>query len=157
MTDYKKTGRDRGDGATRKSLLQQIHADFPGNSTDAQRARLLAAMREAGHITTTEARLFLETILERLPNLRFDGPMKKDHRIPIFNGIGVVGGMLPAVGIALNLRAILKKETWPFLIIGFLLVAYFKISIIGVALFGVAAAMIYMLMNTKKEGAATHE
>ncbi len=41
----------------------------------------------------------------------------------IFNGISVVGGMLPAVGIALNLRAILKKETWPFLIIGFLLVA----------------------------------
>jgi PTS system mannose-specific IIC component len=75
---------------------------------------------------------------------------------PIFNGIGVVGGMLPAVGIALNLRAILKKETWPFLIIGFLLVAYFKISIVGVALFGVAAAMIYMLMNSKKEGAATN-
>jgi len=62
----------------------------------------------------------------------------------------------PAVGIALNLRAILKKETWPFLIIGFLLVAYFKISIVGVALFGVAAAMIYMLMNNKKEGAATN-
>ncbi len=73
---------------------------------------------------------------------------------PIFNGIGVVGGMLPAVGIALNLRAILKKQTWPFLIIGFLLVAYFKISIIGVGLFGVAAALIYMLMNNKKEGAA---
>ncbi len=65
-------------------------------------------------------------------------------------------GMLPAVGIALNLRAILKKQTWPFLIIGFLLVAYFKISIIGVGLFGVAAALIYMLMNTKKEGAATN-
>jgi mannose/fructose/N-acetylgalactosamine-specific phosphotransferase system component IIC len=64
--------------------------------------------------------------------------------------------MLPAVGIALNLRAILKKQTWPFLIIGFLLVAYFKISIIGVGLFGVAAALIYMLMNTKKEGAATN-
>lgn len=60
--DYKKTGRDRGDGATRKSLLQQKHADFTGNSTEAQRARLLAAMREAGHVTTTEARLFLEVM-----------------------------------------------------------------------------------------------
>lgn len=39
-------------------------------------------------LSRIEARLFLETILERLPNLRFDGPMKKDHRIPIFNGIG---------------------------------------------------------------------
>ena len=75
MTDYKKTGRDRGDGATRKSLLQQIHADFPGNSTDAQRARLLAAMREAGHITTTEARLFLEVMnpSQRVTELRNQG------------------------------------------------------------------------------------
>ena len=71
----KKTGRDRGDGATRKSLLQQIHADFPGNSTDAQRARLLAAMREAGHITTTEARLFLEIMnpSQRVTDLRNKG------------------------------------------------------------------------------------
>jgi len=75
MTDYKKTGRDRGDGATRKDLLQQIHADFPGNSTDAQRARLLAAMREAGHVTTTEARLFLEVMnpSQRVTELRNQG------------------------------------------------------------------------------------
>ena len=59
MTDYKKTGRDRGDGATRKSLLQQIHADFPGNSTDAQRGRLLAAMREAGRDPHRQARYVL--------------------------------------------------------------------------------------------------
>ena len=72
---------------------------------------------------------------------------------PIFNGLAVIGGMLPAIGIALNLRAILKKETWPFLLIGFLLVAYFKLSIIGVALFGVAFAMIYILWNKKKEEA----
>ena len=75
MTDYKKTGRDRGDGATRKSLLQQIHADFPGNGSAAQRARLLAAMREAGHVTTTEARLFLEVMnpSQRVTELRNQG------------------------------------------------------------------------------------
>ncbi|APR06264.1 helix-turn-helix domain-containing protein [Thauera chlorobenzoica] len=72
---YKKTGRDRGDGATRKSLLQQIHADFPGNDSGAQRLRLLAAMREAGHITTTEARLFLEVMnpSQRVTELRDQG------------------------------------------------------------------------------------
>lgn len=75
MTDHKKTGRDRGDGATRKSLLQQIHADCPGNSAEAQRARLLAAMREAGHVTTTEARLFLEVMnpSQRVTELRNQG------------------------------------------------------------------------------------
>ncbi|MCD8249287.1 MAG: PTS sugar transporter subunit IIC [Lachnospiraceae bacterium] len=65
---------------------------------------------------------------------------------PIFNGLTVVGGMLPAIGIALNLRAILKKETWAFLLIGFLLVAYFGLSVIGVALFGVVFALIYLTM-----------
>lgn len=39
-------------------------------------------------LSRIEARLFLETIIERLPNLRFDGPMERDRRIPIFNGIG---------------------------------------------------------------------
>ena len=69
---------------------------------------------------------------------------------PIFNGLAVVGGMLPALGIAMNLRAILKKETWAFLIIGFLLVTYFHISIIGVSLFGAAFAMIYMVVENGK-------
>ncbi|MCK2097569.1 helix-turn-helix domain-containing protein [Thauera aromatica] len=73
--DYKKTGRDRGDGATRKDLLQQIHADFPGNDSAAQRARLQAAMREAGDVTTTEARLYLEIMnpSQRVTELRNQG------------------------------------------------------------------------------------
>ncbi|GHT93347.1 PTS mannose transporter subunit IICD [Spirochaetia bacterium] len=94
-----------------------------------------------------------------------------------FIGLGVIGGMLPAIGIALNLRAILKKETWPFLIFGFLMVTYFGsfganlgvtgldgsaigtasgriggITLIGVALFGTVFAAIYILLNSKNEG-----
>ncbi|MCI6172941.1 MAG: PTS sugar transporter subunit IIC [Clostridiales bacterium] len=61
----------------------------------------------------------------------------------ILHGFEVIGGLLPALGIALNLRAILKRETWAFLLIGFLLVAYFQISVVGVALFGLAFAAIY--------------
>ena len=56
---YKKTGRDRGDGATRKSLLQQIHADFPGNRASAQWGRLLTAMREVGRDSHRQARYVL--------------------------------------------------------------------------------------------------
>ena len=71
----KETGRDRGDGATRKSLLQQIHANFPGNSGEAQQARMQAAMQQAGSITTTEARLFLEIMnpSQRVTDLRNKG------------------------------------------------------------------------------------
>lgn len=66
-------------------------------------------------------------------------------------GLSVIGGMLPAIGIALNLRAILNKQTWPFLLVGFALVAFLGISTIGVAIFGLSAAMIYMLLENRKE------
>ena len=39
----------------------------------------------------------------------------------------------------------------PFLLIGFLLVAYFQISIVGVAMFGLVFALIYMQMNQKED------
>ncbi|MEA4812051.1 MAG: PTS system mannose/fructose/sorbose family transporter subunit IID [Anaerolineaceae bacterium] len=66
-----------------------------------------------------------------------------------FKGLGVIGGMLPALGIALNLRAILKKDTWAYLLIGFVLVAYFKMSVIGVSIVGLAMALIYMTIENK--------
>lgn len=69
----------------------------------------------------------------------------------ILNALSVVGGLLPALGIGLNLRAILKSETMPFLLVGFLLVAYFQMSIVGVAMFGLVFALIYMQMNKKED------
>ena len=69
----------------------------------------------------------------------------------ILHALEVVGGLLPALGIGLNLRAILKNETMPFLLVGFLLVAYFQISIVGVAMFGLVFALIYMQMNQKED------
>lgn len=75
----------------------------------------------------------------------------------ILNAFTVVGGLLPALGIGLNLRTILKAETMPFLLIGFLLVAYFSLSIVGVALFGLAFAAIYYIYNNKKEEGVSYD
>ena len=55
----KETGRDRGDGATRKSLLQQIHANFPGNSGEAQQAGYIAAELAALLVLAVVAGLLL--------------------------------------------------------------------------------------------------
>lgn len=75
MTPPKETGRDRGNGATRKALLQKIHADYPGRASNAQCMRMLAAMRQAGHVTTTEARIHLEIMnpSQRVTDLRDHG------------------------------------------------------------------------------------
>lgn len=44
----------------RAAILKAILADNPGNSAAAQRARLLAAMQQTGHITTFEAMRHLD-------------------------------------------------------------------------------------------------
>ena len=70
----------------------------------------------------------------------------------ILTALNVVGGALPAIGIALNLRAILKKETIPFLLIGFVLISNFSetFSVVGVAILGFCFAAIYMFYTGKK-------
>lgn len=70
--------------------------------------------------------------------------------IPQFvqNGLVVASGILPAFGFAMLLQQIMRKEIVPFFVIGFLLTAYLKVPIIGVALFGAAVvAIIYFYEN----------
>ncbi|RLK62839.1 PTS sugar transporter subunit IIC [Atopobacter sp. AH10] len=65
------------------------------------------------------------------------------HTIPswLTGGLSVAGGILPAVGIAILLRYLPAKNYLTFLIIGFLAVAYLKMSVFGVALLGLACAL----------------
>lgn len=60
---------------------------------------------------------------------------------PLIAGLSVAGGMMPAIGFAMLLKIMLKKEYVAFLIGGFVLVTWFNISIIGLALIGTAIAM----------------
>lgn len=59
----------------------------------------------------------------------------------IIDGLGVAGGVMPAIGFAMLLKIMLKKEYMAFLIGGFVLVAYFSVPILGLALIGLAIAM----------------
>lgn len=69
----------------------------------------------------------------------------------IIHALSVIGGMLPALGLALNLRAILKKSTIPYFIVGFALSVYLKLDVVAISIFGVVLAMLYMQF-TKKGG-----
>jgi PTS system mannose-specific IIC component len=55
-------------------------------------------------------------------------------------GLSIAGGVLPVVGIALLLNYMPTKKFISFVIVGFLLAAYLKLSILPIALFGFAAA-----------------
>ncbi|MDL2220369.1 PTS system mannose/fructose/sorbose family transporter subunit IID [Eubacteriales bacterium OttesenSCG-928-N14] len=57
----------------------------------------------------------------------------------LMDGFNAVGGMMPALGICMNLNAIGRKETMPFFILGFVLINYFQaigLTVIVVAILG---------------------
>ncbi len=69
----------------------------------------------------------------------------------IINGLKVAGGVMPAIGFAMLLKIMLKKEYMAFLIIGFLFVTYGHISILGLALVGLSIALYdYYSVSNKK-------
>ena len=62
-------------------------------------------------------------------------------------GLSVAGGLLPAVGIAILLRYLPVKKYISFLLLGFFLAAYLSVPMVGVAIFGVAMAVIEFKKN----------
>lgn len=58
------------------------------------------------------------------------------------SGLKVAGGLLPAVGITILLRYLPTKKNLAYLVIGFVLAAYIKVPMLGVALCGSALALL---------------
>jgi mannose/fructose/N-acetylgalactosamine-specific phosphotransferase system component IIC len=57
---------------------------------------------------------------------------------------GLLSGalLLPAVGFSLLMQMTISKKLIPFYILGFILAAYLKLDILGVAIIGVVIALI---------------
>lgn len=72
----------------------------------------------------------------------------------LMGGLRVAGGILPVVGIAILLRYLPTNKFVAYLIIGFVAAAYLKVPMLGVALIGVALAIIYFKQNFKNPVAA---
>lgn len=63
------------------------------------------------------------------------------------NGLSVAGGIMPAIGFAMLLKVMLKKEYIAFLILGFVLAAYMKLPILAIALIGATVALYDFFLN----------
>ncbi|PEL94802.1 PTS mannose/fructose/sorbose/N-acetylgalactosamine transporter subunit IIC [Bacillus wiedmannii] len=75
----------------------------------------------------------------------------------LMGGLQVAGGLLPALGIAILLKYLPIKQNIAFLIIGFFLAAYLKVPVLGVALIGLAMAIIYFQTFMKDSDYATND
>lgn len=67
----------------------------------------------------------------------------------------VIGGLLPALGIAMNLRAISRPGTILFFLLGFVFVVYFKLPVIAVAVLAGVLAFFYTKLSAQVPVAAT--
>lgn len=70
------------------------------------------------------------------------------------DGLSVAGGIMPAIGFAILLKIMLKKEYTAFLIVGFIAVTFMNLSILAVALLGTAIAL-YDYYSNKPKGPKT--
>lgn len=60
----------------------------------------------------------------------------------ILDGLTIAGGVLPAMGFALIILTIGKKKIMPYYFLGFFLVAFLDIPIMGATVFGVVIALL---------------
>ena len=71
----------------------------------------------------------------------------------LLKGLTVAGGMLPAIGFAMIMSVMLKKEFIPFALLGYILAAYLGMPVIGIALVGTVFALKHY--NETATGAVT--
>jgi mannose/fructose/N-acetylgalactosamine-specific phosphotransferase system component IIC len=82
------------------------------------------------------------------------GPLQsviKSSPVWLTHGIQVVGTILPALGFALLLTMLPLKRFWPYLLIGFVLFAYLKMPVIGIAILAVAIGFLVNMLQTRGE------
>jgi mannose/fructose/N-acetylgalactosamine-specific phosphotransferase system component IIC len=65
----------------------------------------------------------------------------------LVNGLTLSGGLLPAVGFAMLLGFLPVRKYWYMLMLGFVLFGYAKIPVLGVAMFALAIAFIFMILK----------
>lgn len=67
----------------------------------------------------------------------------------LIDGIGAGAGMLGAVGLAMLLKSVNTKGTWPYLLLGFFMSAFLGVNMIGIAI--VTAAICAITFFSEKD------
>lgn len=74
----------------------------------------------------------------------------------ITEGLGMAGGLMPAIGFGILLNIMLRRQYVAYFILGFLLAAYFKQPLLAIALVGLVFALIEYfirdLIDNRSEG-----
>ena len=82
-----------------------------------------------------------------------EGLQKIVELIPAWlnTGLGMAGKMLPAIGFAMILNVMAKKEHIPFILLGYIAVAYLSLPTMGITFLATAVALIVFFHAGKKD------
>ncbi|MGL5020711.1 MAG: PTS N-acetylgalactosamine transporter subunit IIC [Mycoplasmatales bacterium] len=67
----------------------------------------------------------------------------------LIDAFGIAGGMMPAIGFAMLIKIMFKKEFAIYLVLGFILATYLKLPILAVAAIAICIAVYDYLQNKK--------
>ncbi|TGY42385.1 PTS mannose/fructose/sorbose/N-acetylgalactosamine transporter subunit IIC [Clostridium sartagoforme] len=67
----------------------------------------------------------------------------------LITGFSVAGGLIPAIGFAMIMSVMLKKEYIPYVLLGYICVSYLGLPTMATALVGAVFAIIMYNLNTK--------
>lgn len=74
----------------------------------------------------------------------------------VTGGLSVAGGVLPAIGFALMITQIGRKEILPYFFIAYFMVQYLGLNTMAISVFGVCLALI-LFFNGNKKGVESNE
>ena len=72
----------------------------------------------------------------------------------LVHGFSVAGGLLPALGFALTMFVIGRRDLIPWFVIGYFLVVFTGIPVVGAAIFGICAVILITIYGRSKNPAA---
>lgn len=121
-------------------------ADSAAEKGDLNRINLL-------HVWPPQITMFVFSVVPAMLAAYFGAGPVKDI-IGSLNGtplhvLTVIGGILPALGIAMNLRAMTGKGTLIFFLLGFMIAVYSGLPILAIAVFAVVIAYVYTTLYLK--------
>lgn len=70
----------------------------------------------------------------------------------LMHSFEIMGGILPALGFAITIQVIGKKQMIPFFLIGYFVVIYLKLDVMSMAILGTCFAFIIRMIMFRKEG-----
>lgn len=70
----------------------------------------------------------------------------------IIDGLTIATGLLPGIGFAMLAQMIMNKDVVPFFFLGFLLSAYFKVPVIGIAFLGLIVVSVLIKFLPTQNG-----